>query len=202
MLHIRVWVSLLDSQSETEGTLRIKMPLSLRPLIHTCAVVLVACTATHSFLYINSRSKLGLHQDLLWPSTKPAMPQNLRSFRHLKNARKNKYRLFASDISAVLDSSRVSERKRVEGGEGSMSTCAPAIIPSSDGGQRDTLLPDISAKLKRIHFNFLSLHYFLVYIMYFTDKQGATYKILSWNFCSVEMWLFMMSGLNLWIIVL
>lgn len=147
---------MLDSQSENEGKLRI----NLISLIHTHAVALAACAVTHSFICINSRSKLGLHQDLLWPSKKPAIPP----FGIFKNARDSKYRPFAS----VLDTSLGRERKRVEVG---MSTSAPAIIPSNDGGQRDTLLPDISAKLTRIHFSILSLHHFLAYIMYLKDKR-------------------------------
>lgn len=92
----------------------------------------------------------------------------------LKNARDSQYRPFASDIRAVLDASLGRERKRVEA---RMSTSAPAIISSNDGGQRDTLLADISAKLTRIHFSFLSLHHFLVYTMYLKDKRVSHTQI-------------------------
>lgn len=86
----------------------------------------------------------------------------------LKHARESQYRRFASDIRAVLDASLGRERKRVEA---ALSTSAPAFIPSNDGGQRDTPLPDVSAQLTRIHFSFLSLHQLLVCIMYLEDKR-------------------------------
>lgn len=63
-----------------------------------------------------------------------------------------------------------------------MSTSAPAIIPSNDGGQRDTLLPDISSKLTRIHFSFLSLHHFLGVYYVLEGQKGVTYTHLYWNF--------------------
>lgn len=95
----------------------------------------------------------------------------------LKYARDSQYRRFASDIPAVLDASLGRERKRVEA---ALSTSAPAIIPSNDGGQRDS----ITRHQGSINKNSLQLSLFTSTLgVYYVlgGQKGVTYTNLYWN---------------------